>query len=368
MDDKQAFFVMGVDGRTFKMVIRGDLGKLSVGKIRRYLKSYGVQDGMQLLFNGTALTDDQVGHEFGLCNNATLNLAPVESSVQPPNLPIKSRGRSDSSASLRRTDIERGRDREQGGTSPPPRNTNSREYQTKAQKTQDDMPDRMNHVDPERAVVSKPATRCSFSKGGISPVKTSNERSSTPEPATRSRRTQSEELETQQLREEVELLRQELRELKNERSASYSGVQNNIVIEDVLQNAKANLRGLGEELGVTLNFDSNLTCVVGNDESHTVLVTFDSVTERLYIYATLLTQLPLDPEVRAKLYELLLEGSLLSREVCGGGIGISPQNGVVLLSTTIPLRHCTSSTLRDIMPVFVETVQRWRLLINELLS
>ncbi|RNF26888.1 uncharacterized protein Tco025E_00851 [Trypanosoma conorhini] len=176
------------------------------------------------------------------------------------------------------------------------------------------------------------------------------------------------EVENLRLRDEVQRLRQELSELRERQKSDATGVRPEPAIVDLLQNAKANLKELGKELGVPLQFDMNLTCVIGTDERQTVLVTFDPATERLYVYSTLLTQLPEDAAVRVKMYELLLEGSLLGREVCGGGIGMSLQNGIVLLSTTIPLRYCSSLALKDTMPSFVETLGRWRSLINELLE
>ncbi|RHW69748.1 Tir chaperone protein (CesT) family [Trypanosoma brucei equiperdum] len=365
MDDKQAFFVRCIDGKTFKMVIRGDLGKLTVGKIRRYLKSYGVQDGMQLLFNGLSLADEQVGSDFGLCNGATLHLGPPSFSETAVPQRTHGQGFSDEAAGSRTGDPT--------DTPHSSLSGDSRERNLKADSTHRDPCGGLSHADPARGTATYSGGRYNVDKGipvtATSATKTNIDRIPSADLTSHSGFPVALEVENQQLREQVELLRREVADLRQKNKAPRATVlRQDLTSIEVLQSAKSNLQELAEELGVPLQFDMNFTCVVGDDESHTVLVTFDCVTERLYIYSTLLTQIPHDGEVRAKLYELLLEGSLLSREVCGGGIGISPQNGLVLLSTTIPLRHCNSSALKDIMPVFVETVARWRSLINELLN
>lgn len=56
------------------MVIRGSLSKLSVAKIRRYLKRYGVPPNHLLMFHDQLLTDNMVGEDFGLVNNSILHL------------------------------------------------------------------------------------------------------------------------------------------------------------------------------------------------------------------------------------------------------------------------------------------------------
>lgn len=49
-----------------------------------------------------------------------------------------------------------------------------------------------------------------------------------------------------------------------------------------------------------------------------VLITFDPETHRLHVYGTLLTYFPEDPAVRLALYERLLDGALLGKDMCGG--------------------------------------------------
>ncbi|ORC90322.1 uncharacterized protein TM35_000081200 [Trypanosoma theileri] len=361
MDDKQVFFVQGTDGRKFKIVIRGDLGKLSVGKIRRCLKSYGVPDGQLLLFNNLVLQDDAVGADFGLCNNAMLHLALSHDDEM---------GEEESGVNERTSDVpvQAMRDGNRSGTSPPSTLVDSKDGNSHFGSLRERGSSFTTHVDPENSFDVRPTVQSSTA--ALFGNKTSNIMDS-------SGTNTALEVENLQLREEVQRLRRELTEVRDQQktrggrgstSNNSFGKRQESPNTDLLQSAKANLQELGDELGLSLQFDMNLTCVVGTDDRHTVLITFDHATERLYIYSTLLTQLPDEPAVRIKLYELLLEGSLLGREVCGGGIGMSLQNDIVLLSSTIPLRYCSSSALKDIMPVFVETLERWRSLVNELVE
>jgi hypothetical protein len=132
--------------------------------------------------------------------------------------------------------------------------------------------------------------------------------------------------------------------------------------------ASENLAVLAQELGVPrLDLDDNNTCVVSVDDKYTLLVTFDAATERLYLYSTLTTFIPKDPQVKLKLYELLLEGSLLGRDMCGGGVGASLKNDFVLMSTSIYLPKAQPTSLKSVVPLFVESLIRWRSRVREFL-
>lgn len=273
MDSKQAFYVESTDSRKFKMVIRGDLGKLTVAKIRRYLKSYGVPDGQALTFNGMVLSDDMTGEQFGLVCESTLQL---------------------------RDAAVLGRDAY--GSSSDPFAAPSRRG-------------------PAAASFQAPA-----------------EHSSSRQP------------------------HQHMHAPHTSHSHGVDGV-------DPLANAKENIDYLSEQLGVALSFDSNLTAVLGTDNNFTVLMTYDPPTERLYLYSSILTSLPpKGSALREKLFEILLEGSLLGREVCGGGIGVSQQNGLVALTTSLLMRHSSAYALSATMPSFVEALVRWRSLVEELME
>ncbi|KEG11746.1 hypothetical protein DQ04_02321100 [Trypanosoma grayi] len=362
MDARNEFFVQGADGRKFKMVIRGDLGKLSVGKIRRYLGSYGVSDTQLLYFNGMPIQDDAVGKDFGLYNNAVLQLVSPTHSTDAEAVREGLVGKAN--------DLPSAMMRENRNNTPPSAmSTESREELSQNASLRPQTAAVSSYVDPESDFGIRSQLRSGFANTYNSSNNTNvNEQKSSGLAAAL-------EVENLQLRDEVHRLRQELADMRGSgkgRDSSGGGGggvrRQSSPSADLLYSAKANLQELGEELGIPLQFDMNLTSVIGTDERHMVLVTFDHATERLYVYSTLLTQLPEDAAVRVKLYELLLEGSLLGREVCGGGIGMSLQNGIVMLSTTIPLRHCSSSALKETMPSFVETVERWRALINELLE
>eukprot|EP01002_Notosolenus_urceolatus_P005157 NODE_2369_length_1137_cov_5.701287_g1967_i0.p1 GENE.NODE_2369_length_1137_cov_5.701287_g1967_i0~~NODE_2369_length_1137_cov_5.701287_g1967_i0.p1 ORF type:complete len:360 (+),score=38.98 NODE_2369_length_1137_cov_5.701287_g1967_i0:90-1082(+) len=138
--------------------------------------------------------------------------------------------------------------------------------------------------------------------------------------------------------------------------------------------ALANLQQLGHYLGIRdgLVFDSANTCILGRaGEPHgssTILVTYDPETARLYLYATLLNAIPATPTTRLALYELLLEGSLLGREMAGGGVGMSLKNDFILMATSVDLRTSTSIALVTLFPRFQESLERWRGKIRQLLN
>eukprot|EP01065_Artemidia_motanka_P023456 TRINITY_DN2803_c0_g1_i1.p1 TRINITY_DN2803_c0_g1~~TRINITY_DN2803_c0_g1_i1.p1 ORF type:complete len:592 (+),score=273.77 TRINITY_DN2803_c0_g1_i1:58-1776(+) len=137
-----------------------------------------------------------------------------------------------------------------------------------------------------------------------------------------------------------------------------------------VQLARQNLAEFGQELGVQhqLDFDENMTCVVGVEQKYTILLTYDQSTERLYVYSTLLTYLPKDEQLRLRLFETLLEGALLGRDMSGGGVGVSVKNELILMATSIDLRHSDSSALREVAPQFVECLIKWRAAVRDVLE
>ncbi|KAG5497550.1 hypothetical protein JKF63_03814 [Porcisia hertigi] len=334
MEEKQAFFVESTDGRKCKMVIRGDLGKLSVSKVRRYLKSYGVPENQQLLAGNLVLEDDMLGEQFGLTNEAVLHLrdpASIESSqplsAEPSEPPQQQQQQSSAAAS------------------PPHRLSNANRQS-------------LQHPFPAsqqtwREPLDDPAVQNTHQ------MEREIERLQRQLSVTEARNA---DLENQLLQatqtSAITPLRDRAHEARRMRDCSDV---------DGLLVAKESLRMLAEKLQVSLSFDKNLTCVLGTDEDFSILLTYDPATERLYLYSSLLTELPENIPLRMKLFEVLLEGSLLGREVCGGGIGLSTKNNVVVLTTSLPVRHCSPAALCDVVPVFVETLQRWRGLVDELL-
>ena len=160
------------------------------------------------------------------------------------------------------------------------------------------------------------------------------------------------------LEEENRALRQQIEQMRkqeSQRAFLQPGTQLTVVA-----NANANLAELSKELGLHLALDDNLSCVVGFDEANTLILTVDPPTERMYMYSTLATTLPEDPVMRLRLYESVLEWALLGRDMAGGGVGVCTRSGILMMSTSIDLRHANAMALKDVAPVFVESLVRWR--------
>lgn len=128
-----------------------------------------------------------------------------------------------------------------------------------------------------------------------------------------------------------------------------------------MDNAKANLKEFGKELGLEdLEFDENNTCILGIDDEYSLHITYEPNSRKLYIYSPLLDGLPKDDKLKLKLYEKLLEGSLLGGQMAGGGVGVAVQEELILVHSTIDMEHAVSSALRAYAPIFVEMVEKWR--------
>jgi cytoplasmic iron level regulating protein YaaA (DUF328/UPF0246 family) len=67
---------------------------------------------------------------------------------------------------------------------------------------------------------------------------------------------------------------------------------------------------------------------------------------------------PRSPDTKLRLYEFLLEGALLGRDMCGGGVGLSLKNDFVLMSTSIFLPLAAPTALKAITPRFVDASAR----------
>lgn len=134
-----------------------------------------------------------------------------------------------------------------------------------------------------------------------------------------------------------------------------------------LENAKANLKEFGKELGLEgLEFDENNTCILGIDDEFSLHLTYEPNTKRLYLYSPLLDGLPRDDKTRLRLYERLLEGSMLGGQMAGGGVGVAVKEELILIHCTIDMEHAVSSALRAFAPLYVETVEKWRKICAEI--
>ncbi|MFA6915925.1 MAG: CesT family type III secretion system chaperone [Parachlamydiales bacterium] len=127
------------------------------------------------------------------------------------------------------------------------------------------------------------------------------------------------------------------------------------------ENAKDNLKEFGKELGLEgLEFDENNTCILGIDDEFSLHLTYEPNSKRLYLYSPLLDGLPRDDKTRLRLYESLLEGSMLGGQMAGGGVGVAVKEELILMHCTIDMEHALSSALRAFAPLYVETVEKWR--------
>jgi hypothetical protein len=134
-----------------------------------------------------------------------------------------------------------------------------------------------------------------------------------------------------------------------------------------LDNAKQNLKEFGKELKLEgLEFDENNTCILGIDDEFSLHLTYEPNSKRLYLYSPLLDGLPKDDKLRLRLYERLLEGSMLGGQMAGGGVGVAPKEELILIHCTLDMEHAVSSALRAFAPLYVETVEKWRKICAEI--
>src|SRR5512135_1559266 len=128
-----------------------------------------------------------------------------------------------------------------------------------------------------------------------------------------------------------------------------------------LENAKQNLKEFGKELNLELVFDENNTCILGIDNTFSLHLTYEPNSDRLYLYSPILDGLPKDSAIRLRLYESLMEGSMLGGQMAGGGVGVAVPEELILMHAVIEMGVGSDpSSLRRFAPLFVEAVERWR--------
>lgn len=128
-----------------------------------------------------------------------------------------------------------------------------------------------------------------------------------------------------------------------------------------LENAKANLKEFAKELNLELVFDENHTCILGIDNTFSLHLTYEPNSDRLYLYSPILDGLPKDDKTRLRLYESLLEGSMLGGQMAGGGIGVAVPEELILMHCVLEMGVGTdTASLRRFAPLFVEAVEKWR--------
>lgn len=128
------------------------------------------------------------------------------------------------------------------------------------------------------------------------------------------------------------------------------------------ENAKENLKEFGKELKLEgLTYDENNTCILGIDNTFSLHLTYEPNSDRLYLYSPILDGLPKDDKIRLKLYEDLLQGSMLGGQMAGGGIGVAVPEELILMHAVIDMGVGTdASALRRFAPIFVDAVEKWR--------
>jgi len=128
------------------------------------------------------------------------------------------------------------------------------------------------------------------------------------------------------------------------------------------ENAKANLKELGKELNLEgLEFDENNTCILGIDNAFSLHITYEPNSDRLYLYSPLLDGLPKDEKILLKLYQRLLEGSLLGGQMAGGGVGVAVKEELILIHCVLEMGlGVDASALRRFVPIFLDNADMWR--------
>ena len=136
------------------------------------------------------------------------------------------------------------------------------------------------------------------------------------------------------------------------------------------ENAKANLREFGKDLNLEgLDFDENNTCILGIDNAFSLHITYEPNSDRLYLYSPILDGLPKDDKTRLKLFERLLEGSMLGGQMAGGGVGVAPKEELILMHCVIDMGlGVDAAALRRFAALFVETVEKWREIVNKIIA
>jgi hypothetical protein len=100
---------------------------------------------------------------------------------------------------------------------------------------------------------------------------------------------------------------------------------------------------------------------LGIDNTFSLHITYEPHSDRLYLYSPILDGITKDQSHRLKLYEALLEGSMLGGQMAGGGIGVAVNEELILMHCVIEMGiGADPSALRRFAPVFVEAVERWR--------
>lgn len=137
--------------------------------------------------------------------------------------------------------------------------------------------------------------------------------------------------------------------------------------------AEANLQLLSEslELAVPLRLSpENLSCMVSIGSECSFLIRLDELSERLFIYATLLPRVRKENNSEAlELLTFILAGLQPDQqEGATGGITASFHDGSIILSASIHLPTSQPWALKTIAPIFVKSFGEWKRKVDAFLS
>eukprot|EP01062_Namystynia_karyoxenos_P014352 TRINITY_DN15166_c0_g1_i2.p1 TRINITY_DN15166_c0_g1~~TRINITY_DN15166_c0_g1_i2.p1 ORF type:complete len:508 (+),score=148.28 TRINITY_DN15166_c0_g1_i2:95-1618(+) len=372
MDNNTISVVSDIDGKKYKLVMKGDMRNITIGKIKKHLAAHCHLpiEAQVLTFNGTIVDNMSTGEQVGLFPGAQLRLSRQQ---LPPPSAAPSALHAPCGAAPAAYPPPQGRapplgpcGREAMPPAPPtaperhlspprwqqPNGADHLSAPLRAERMERMISGRRERELEERC--ARLERECSRLEGELAAAHAlARDRDRELERAVR---------EAERLQHEAVLQQREIEVLRTRPPPR--GAQSGI------QLARQNLAEFGQELGVQheLDFDENMTCVVGVEQKYTILLTYDQSTERLYMYSTLLTYLPKDEQLRLRLFETLLEGALLGRDMSGGGVGVSVKNELILMAASIDLRHSDSAALRDVAPQFVESLIKWRAAVRDVLE
>lgn len=425
---KCVYVLSEIDGCRYKLVMEGDVELLTTAKVKRYLKNAtGLSPRYQeLSFRGRTLRDDDCGGDVGLKDGALLRLRHTNATRRANSGSVdKPRGRSQSASSAGHRGGSAAVDTSLSGSpavemSMPPQTSHNggslhssggavccsggnmtghnrrteRDYQELERENT-----RLERclVEAERRL-SNASSDCRLQeevrelRGTV--MRLMKEKGSAERFAEEKWLAKEEELVR-----ELDLLREERRRLRREQvcreqeqralvhtlkeqicSQQKELLEREAMLEQhrkqlccvkstVAETVEKSLKQLSLELGILqLRLDENDSCVLPLENGTNILITFDTVTERLFMYAVIANSLPPSAEDRLELFETLLEGSLLGREMAGGGVGICSRNNLIIMNVCVDVAHADEYALVSVARPFMTSVQHWLEVVKRITS
>ncbi|KAF5224291.1 hypothetical protein ECC02_002547 [Trypanosoma cruzi] len=415
------YVLSDIDGFKYRLVMEGDVRLLTTSKLKRYLQNATGLSAQQqeLSFRGRVMQDGECGGDVGLVDGAVLQLRHVKGMRRTNSgdgrrvkrLPSSSmsmggvahRGRSSvvdaaSCASptaglLTPLQGSHPRDGQNGGeafTSPPPREMS---YRSKRMGREAHALEIENARLEERLLEMERRLANASSdwrlqeeieqlKGIIAQLL--REKEAAGRSAEEKWRAKEEELvkeldlmreERRRLHREQTLFEEEQRALVRSLEEQVRSQQQRLLEQgttitqqtrqrqpamNVAEKVEKSLKQLSLELNIPqLHLDDNDTCVLPLGDGTNILVTLDTITERLFMYAVIANSLPSNAGERLELFEMLLEGALLGRDMATGGVGVCLRNDLIIMNVCVDIVHADEYALASIARPFMESVQHW---------